>query len=69
MIVDDGVNLITYPLDEPLIEFGFALEKKDLHKAMMILEPLELTFETEAQWQSLARISLEMRELLIAERC
>eukprot|EP00357_Protocruzia_adherens_P015873 CAMPEP_0115035232 /NCGR_PEP_ID=MMETSP0216-20121206/41287_1 /TAXON_ID=223996 /ORGANISM="Protocruzia adherens, Strain Boccale" /LENGTH=1713 /DNA_ID=CAMNT_0002414595 /DNA_START=1 /DNA_END=5142 /DNA_ORIENTATION=+ len=69
VIVDDGMNTISYTLDEALINFGFALESGDLEKAMEILEPVELTPETEANWRSLAKLALEEQNLLVAERC
>jgi intraflagellar transport protein 172 len=34
VIVDDGVNTISYALDEALIEFGAALEYKGLDQAV-----------------------------------
>jgi intraflagellar transport protein 172 len=37
VIVDDGVNTISYSLDEALIEFGAALEYKGLDAAVEIL--------------------------------
>ena len=69
VIVDDGMNTYSYALDEALIEFGAALEYKSLEKAMEILEPLELTTETEANWNSLAKLALEQQNLFVAERC
>lgn len=69
VIVDDGVNTISYALDEALIEFGAALEYKGLDKAVQILEPLDLTPETEANWKALAKIALEQQNLYVAERC
>lgn len=59
VIVDDGNTTISYALDEPLIEFGAALEYKGLDRAVSILEPLELTPETEANWKTLAKLALE----------
>jgi intraflagellar transport protein 172 len=59
VVVDDGVNTISYALDEALIEFGAALEYKGLDRAVQILEPLDLTPETEANWKVLAKIALE----------
>ena len=59
VIVDDGANTISYALDEALIEFGAALEYKGLDQAVEILEPLDLTPETEANWKALAKIALE----------
>lgn len=69
VIVDDGANAISYNLDEALIEFGSALEYKGLDKAVQILEPLELTPETEANWKTLAKLALEQQNLYVAERC
>jgi len=59
VIVDDGVNTVSYNLDEGLIEFGAALEYKGLEHAVEILEPLELTPETEANWKMLATLATE----------
>jgi intraflagellar transport protein 172 len=59
VIVDDGVNTISYALDEALIEFGAALQYKGLDHAVKILEPLELTPETEANWKTLAKLATE----------
>jgi len=59
VLVDDGTNTISYNLDEALIEFGAALEYKGLDKAIEILEPLELTSETEANWKTVAKLALE----------
>ncbi len=39
VIVYDGINTYSYLLDSPLIEFGAALEKRDLERAVTILEP------------------------------
>jgi intraflagellar transport protein 172 len=40
VLVDDGANIVSYNLDEALIEFGAALEYKGLDRAVEILEPL-----------------------------
>ena len=69
IIVDEGIQTVSYALDEALIEFGTAIEAKDYEGACKILEPLELTSETEAMWQQLGAMALEDRELYIAERC
>jgi intraflagellar transport protein 172 len=42
-----------------LIDFGFAVESRDLEKAAAILDPLELNTETEANWRTLAQIAVE----------
>ena len=36
---------------------------------MDILEPLEITSETEANWKTLAKLALEQQNLYVAERC
>jgi intraflagellar transport protein 172 len=59
VIVDDGMSSISYNLDEALIEFGAALEYKGLEQAVEILEPLNLSPETEANWKTLAKLALE----------
>ena len=40
-----------------------------MHRAVDTLEPLEMTLETEAQWQQLGRAALHAGKLAIAERC
>jgi intraflagellar transport protein 172 len=48
VIVNEGNNLGSYTLDEPLIDFGFAIESRDLEKAASFLDPLDMNPETEA---------------------
>jgi len=69
VIVDEGVNTVSYTLDEGLIEFGTAIDDYDYERAISILEKLEITTETEAMWKTLGQITLKNRNLLIAERC
>ncbi|KAI8804484.1 hypothetical protein BJ742DRAFT_824622 [Cladochytrium replicatum] len=69
VIVDEGVNTVSYALDESLIEFGTALDDKDFERAITLLETLEITSETEAMWKSLGQLALQNQKLLIAERC
>ena len=35
VIVNEGNNLVSYTLDEPLIDFGFAIESNDLEKVFI----------------------------------
>ena len=56
-------------MDEPLINFGFAIEAKNLEKAMEILHPLEMNSETESNWRTLAQLALEEKNIFVAERC
>lgn len=69
VIVNEVNNQVAYTLDEPMIEFGFAVENRELEKAASILDPLELTPEIEANWRSLASIALESHDIVVAEHC
>ncbi|XP_076872854.1 intraflagellar transport protein 172 homolog [Brachyhypopomus gauderio] len=69
VIVTEGVNTISYTLDEGLIEFGTAIDDGDYYRATAFLETLEMCAETEAMWKTLSRLSLEARQLHVAERC
>ncbi|XP_064411524.1 intraflagellar transport protein 172 homolog [Latimeria chalumnae] len=69
VIVTEGVNTISYTLDEGLIEFGTAIDDGDYYRAAAFLETLELTTETEAMWKTLSKLALESKHLHIAERC
>ncbi|OQS01442.1 intraflagellar transport protein [Achlya hypogyna] len=69
VIVDEGMNTASYQLDESLINFGTAIDDKHLLRAMAILEPLELTPETEAMWTQLSAEALKSNDHRIAERC
>jgi intraflagellar transport protein 172 len=39
VIVNEVNNQVAYTLDEPMIEFGFAVENRELEKAASILDP------------------------------
>ncbi|KAM3861396.1 intraflagellar transport protein 172 homolog [Diretmus argenteus] len=69
VIVSEGVSTFTYTLDEGLIEFGTAVDDGDYQRATAFLETLEMSSETEAMWKTLSKLSLEARQLHIAERC
>mmetsp|Transcript_29270 Transcript_29270/g.93818 ORF Transcript_29270/g.93818 Transcript_29270/m.93818 type:complete len:1764 (-) Transcript_29270:152-5443(-) len=69
VIVDEGISQASYLLDEPLIDFGTAVDDRDYARAMDILEALEVTPEAEAMWKQLMQMALEGGDLLIAERC
>jgi intraflagellar transport protein 172 len=69
VVVDEGVNTVSYTLDEGLIEFGSALDEKDYDRAIALLESLEMTSETEAMWKSISNVALKDQKLAIAERC
>lgn len=56
-------------MDAALIEFGSALKYDGLGRAIQILEPLELTPETEANWKTVAKLAIEQQNLQVAERC
>ncbi|KAH0622981.1 hypothetical protein JD844_025935 [Phrynosoma platyrhinos] len=69
VIVTEGMNTVSYTLDEGLIEFGTAIDDGDHHRAVDFLETLEMSAETEAMWKTLSRLALEAKQLHIAERC
>lgn len=69
VIVNEGVTSMSYTLDEGLIEFGTAMDDGDFGRAVVFLETLELSPETEAMWRTLAKQSLDAGQLHIAERC
>ncbi|XP_042245769.1 intraflagellar transport protein 172 homolog [Thunnus maccoyii] len=69
VIVTEGVNTVTYTLDEGLIEFGTAVDDGDYDRATAFLETLEMSPETEAMWKTLSKLAVEARQLHIAERC
>ena len=69
VIVQEGTHQFIYELDEGLIEFGTAIDDGDFNRAITFLESLEMTPETEAMWKTLAKLSLENKQLQIAERC
>ena len=69
VIVQEGQHQFSYELDEGLIEFGTAIDDGDFNRAITFLESLDMTPETEAMWRTLAKLSLESKQLQIAERC
>ena len=69
VLVDEGVNVRSYLLDEELIMFNSLLEDRDYDAAVEVLEPLELTPETEAMWKELQNAALEDKQLVVAQRC
>ncbi|XP_060947369.1 intraflagellar transport protein 172 homolog [Limanda limanda] len=69
VIVMEGVNTVSYTLDEGLIEFDTAVDDGDYDRARAFLETLEVSPESEAMWRKLSRLALNARQLHIAERC
>ncbi|CAM6098614.1 unnamed protein product [Calypogeia fissa] len=69
IIVNEAGIMVSYVLDEALIEFGSALESLNYDRAIAILEPLQLTPETQAMWKQLSETALSHQELLVAEHC
>ncbi|XP_053566907.1 LOW QUALITY PROTEIN: intraflagellar transport protein 172 homolog [Bombina bombina] len=69
VIVNEGVNMVSYSLDDRLIEFGTAIDDADYYRAAAFLDNLEMSAETEAMWRTLSRLVLDAKQLHIAERC
>ena len=66
--VQSGLNTVSYTLDEGLIEFGTAVDDGDFLRALTFLETLEMSGESEAMWRLLAGLTLQAREIKMAER-
>ena len=80
VLIDEGISKQTVPLDEALIAFGAAVDARDWHKAVTILEALkdrqdkdlgpgQMSAGAEAMWNQLSRLALEEDDFVIAERC
>ncbi|GAX77698.1 hypothetical protein CEUSTIGMA_g5141.t1 [Chlamydomonas eustigma] len=75
IIVNEGIQSVSYALDEQLIEaltliqFGAAMGEQNFERAVRVLEPLELNPETEAQWMELSELALAQNQVVIAARC
>ena len=68
VIMMDGNTEQEFDLDNSLIEFGFALEARELEKCVGILEAQENAEEQEGNWQTLANLAIEELNLPVAER-
>mgnify|MGYP002834530460 FL=1 len=60
VVVDEGMNTVSYELNEALISFGSAMEDGDLQGAANMLERLPLSPETEAMWEQLSALALQV---------
>lgn len=69
VVVEEGVNAYSYPLDESLIDFGTAIDDMNYVRAMDILDQLTLSPDVEAMWKQLNTVSLAAGDLRIAQRC
>ena len=69
--MQDGSLISDVTLDDQLIEFGTAIEDKDLVRALSYLEKLDSSASGSGKglWSTLARLSLETNQLRIASRC
>ena len=65
----NGGNNYKIFLDENLVNLSIALDDKELTKALMILENLPKNNEYKYYWKILSEISLEEKNLMIAQRC
>ena len=67
VVVQAGVDTVSYTLDEGLVEIGTAVEDQDYLRALLFLETLEMTSETESMWRTLADLTLGARQLRMAQ--
>lgn len=68
VLVQTGIDTVSFALDEGLIEFGTAIDDEDYQRALAFLETLEMTKETEAMWKTLAELTFSSRQLIMSER-
>lgn len=64
----DGNKEVEFDLDNSLIEFGFALQNRELETCVGILESQKNDEEQEGNWQTLANLAIEELNLPVAER-
>uniref|UniRef100_A0A7S3K758 IF140/IFT172/WDR19 TPR domain-containing protein n=1 Tax=Aureoumbra lagunensis TaxID=44058 RepID=A0A7S3K758_9STRA len=69
VIVAEQLSTAAYLLDEALINFSTALEKRNFFQAADILQDLELSPEAQAMWKRLEQVALEKDDFQVAERC
>ena len=69
VIVDEGVNTVSYSLDESLIEFGTSLDDHDFERAINLLVSLPASPDTLSMWNTLSQLALKDGKILVAERC
>lgn len=65
----DGQSTISVELDEGLVEFGTAINDNDYGRAVLFLENIENTRESEAMWHNLWNIAIKDQNLVLAQRC
>lgn len=69
VIVDEGVKRVEYHLEERLIRFGSALHDQRLADAVVALEPLGLTEDTQSMWKQLSGAALKQNQFSVAQQC
>lgn len=65
----DGQSTVAVELDEGLVEFGTAINDNDYGRAVLFLENIENTRESEAMWHNLSSIAIRENNLVLAQRC
>lgn len=69
VMVDEGIQILAFPLDERYIEFTTSMEDMDFNRALDLLETLDTSMETESMWRSLGELALKQKKLGVAEIC
>ncbi|XP_066261495.1 intraflagellar transport protein 172 homolog [Euwallacea similis] len=65
----EGNHTFNVELDEGLVEFGTAVNDNDYSRAVLFLESMEKSAESDAMWHSLLSIAMKQQNLMLAERC
>ncbi|CAG9768133.1 unnamed protein product [Ceutorhynchus assimilis] len=65
----DGNQTFNVELDEGLVEFGTAINDNDYSRAVLFLESMGKSSESDAMWHTLLAIAMKQQNLMLAERC
>ncbi|XP_019769911.2 intraflagellar transport protein 172 homolog [Dendroctonus ponderosae] len=65
----DGNHTFNIELDEGLVEFGTAINDSDYSRAILFLENMGKSSESDAMWHTLLAIAMKQQNLMLAERC
>lgn len=69
VMVKEGPQIVAYPLDDAVIEFGTAVEEGDFARAAFYLEGQGPTNDTQALWKVLSDVVQRRGDLHLMERC
>ncbi|KAL1502378.1 hypothetical protein ABEB36_007525 [Hypothenemus hampei] len=65
----DGNHVFNIELDEGLVEFGTAINDNDYSRAVLFLESMGKSPESDVMWHTLLAIALKQQNFMLTERC